>query len=169
MALKIFTFLLLIFAGVITYLSIDDSIFKKPQEIKKDFPAIDFSTLSSYKITKDGVEFKITADRVLKYDNKDEMYNIDAKFLEGNITKSVSANRAILKQDIIFLKDEIVYSGDGMVLFSNSLEYDINDHVAISNSKFKLKAKNSIVTGDAFKYDSKNGLFDAINVEFRIK
>jgi len=168
-ALKIFTFLLLLFSGVITYLSLDESMFKQPKPLSDNFPTIDLSTIQSYKITQKGVEAKITADRVSRYNNKDEMYNIKAYFKESNSTQNISANFAILKEPMLYLKDEIVYNNQNMLLLSDNLEYNMSNHVAISNSNFTLKSINKVAKGSSFRYDSKNGIFDANDIEFRIK
>ena len=169
MALKIFTFLLLLFSGVITYLSLDESVFKQPKPLSDNFPTIDLSTVQSYKITQKAVEVKITADRVSRFSNKDEMYNITADLQENNSTQSISANFAILKEPMLYLKDEILYDNQNMLLLSDDLEYNMSNHVAISNSKFTLKSINKVAKGSSFRYDSKNGIFDASDIEFRIK
>ncbi len=170
MALKIFTFMLLLFSGIITYLSLDESIFTQPKSLDENFPVIDFANVESFQITKEGIDAKIYADRVLKFTNKDEMYNVKAHLKKDNITQNISANKATLKDKTLYLKDKVRYeNNNSLVLLSENLEYNMSSHIAISNSAFTLTSKQGVSKGEGFRYDSKNALFEASSVEFIIK
>ena len=165
MALKAFVISALLFLAVIFYL-----YFKEPyrlnQEVRQsNIPMIEFIDVKNYHITNKRVVTDVKAKRVLKYSNRDEIYDIDVTLNKDDSIERLRAKKAIHKDNKIFLNGDVFYeTNNSLSLKTNNLEYNLETKTLYSDSDFILQDKRGIVRGKSFVMDKKNGKFTANNI-----
>ena len=162
MALKAFIASALLFLTVIFYL-----YFKEPytlnQEVKmSNIPIVEFIDVKNYHITDKRVETDVKAKKVLRYSNRDEIYDIDVKLNRDNSKEQLCAKKALHIDGKLYLSGDVYYeTNNSLSLKTNNLEYNLVKKILHSDSDFVLKDKRGIVRGKSLMIDRKNGKFKA--------
>ena len=167
MALRIFAIAIVLFLAEIVFLTTKD--FKDNESLRDDidFTDIAFENIDGYLITKNGIEAKIKASKVLKYSNKSEIFDIKTDFLHKNIKNQITAQKATLKEDIMELNGNVHYeNNNSMQLNTQNLVYNTKTEIVTANSPFTLTSDRGNAKGDSFIYDQKNGIIKAQKIKY---
>jgi len=167
MALKIFAIAMVLFLAEVVFLTTKD--FKDSSTDRKDidFTDIAFEDIKSYLITKDGCEAKLKAEKILKYNNHAEAFNVETEFLKQDKKNYIKANKAIIKNSIIHLTDNVNYENNAsMHIKSEDLVYNTKTKVTTIDSPFILTSNQGTVRGKHLSYDQKNGIIKADNINY---
>ncbi len=170
MALKIFLIAITLFLAEIIFITTKE--FKSENFTKKDFDATDiaFEQIDGYLISKDGIQAFIKASEVLKYANKSEIFNIKTIFQKENLEYKISAKTALLQNDILHLRGDVVYENNrSLKILSQYILYNTKNEIAISKTPFILTSPRGKIIGDQFEYDQKNGKIKANNLNYLSK
>ncbi len=168
MVIKVFAIVIVLFLAEIIFLSTKD--FDNSQNDKKsiDFTDIEFENIQAYLISKDGVDAKLEAKKVLKYSQKSEIFDIKTEFLHKNLKNTITSNKAILRDDIIALNGDVHYeNNNSMKIDTQNLVYNTKTEIIETNSSFILTSLKGDVRGESFIYDQKSGNIKADKINYK--
>ncbi len=167
MALRIFAIAILLFLAEIVFLTTKD--FKDYQNEKNDidFTDIAFENINGYLITKDGLEAKLDASRLLKWGDRSQLFDAQALFLHQNRQNSISANEVLLEEDTMYFSGDVHYeNNESLDIKSQTLVYNTKTEVLDSTMPFKLTSMQGDVNGDSFVYEQKEGIIRIKKVKY---
>ncbi len=167
MALKIFAIAIILFLAEIVFLTTKD--FKDHESLRDDidFTDIAFENIDGYLITKNGIEVKLKASKVLKYSDKSKIFDIKADFLHQNIKNQITAEEATLKEDIMELNKNVHYENNNSVqIDTQNLVYNTKTEIITAKFPFTLTSNKGDVKGDSFIYNQKNGIMKAQKIKY---
>ena len=168
MALKIFAIVLVLFLAEIVFLTTKD--FKDIKSSKKDleFTDITFENMHGYTITKEGINSELKASKLLKYQNRVIVYDVDTDFLHKDEQNRIHANKALLKEDNIHLTGDVHYENNtSLDIKSKDLVYNTKTEIATIKSPFILNTQSGVIKGNNLIYDKKNGTIKAKNINYK--
>ncbi len=170
MAVKIFAIILLLVIMEITFLSTKEPVTLEIRQPKLDFSDITFENLNAYLLTKEGLQGELRASRALAYKERNELYNIHTVLYFSDHNDTLQADKAIYRQNILHLLDNIVYkSNETFLLKSDDLVYNIDTERVISNTPFLLEQNRSRATGSYLVYDTRKREVSARDITFTIE
>ncbi len=167
MALKIFTIIMALFVAEITFLATKEPKKLKNKERKILTANLEFDKLKGFSIDEKGVTNSLHASKVLRFDNKEQLFDIDAKYIDKNITHLIKAKEAIHQNDTIVFKERVDYQNSKEIeIVGKNLEYNIKTKVISSAMPFELKKDNTTLYGKNFIYDMKQELLQANKIKY---
>jgi LPS export ABC transporter protein LptC len=167
MALKIFAIAMVLFLAEIVFLSTKD--FKDNSNDRKDFDFTDiaFENIHGYHITKDGIEAKLEASKLLKYKDKAEAFKIKTELTHQNRKSNIIAKKALIKDDIINLSGDVNYEDNtSLEIKSQNLVYNTKTKISTIDTPFVLTSNQGNVKGNNLIYDQKNGTIKAKKIHY---
>lgn len=171
MGINIFMSLLFIFSIVVYFLPIEKNIKNKNKE---DLPLVTFDKPMMYTIDEKNITRLAKAQSAKRYKNRDILINSDITLRNVNERKdyqleNLKALKIIKKNDILILKDNVVYTRDNFAEFSTAeLYYDLKTKIAYNDTFFEGNYNNSVVLGQKLYIDTKISKFNSENVHFEI-
>ncbi len=171
MAIKLFTFLLLIISLGAYFILVENM---KKKIVDKDVPLVIFESPFMYTINEENINRVIYATHAIKYENRDEMYNAD--ILLKNLDKTQDFKTEKLKADLIVKKgdnytltDNVKYRRDDFItLNTNELFYDDITRIATNNKPFDAVYNKHSLKGDTVYLDINKSFIKAKNTHFEI-
>ena len=171
MAVKTFTFVLLIFALIAYFIpvkNIQDTL------AGTDAPIVVFEKPIMYTLTDKSVSRVVIASYAVRYKTRDEMFNADILLKNTDPTKKY--NNEKLKADLIVKKGEeytltnnVKYTRDNFVkLDTQELIYDDIKKTAKNSKPFVGVYNNHILEGNTLFLDINNDYMTAKNTHFEI-
>lgn len=139
--------------------------------LKGKQPDIELFDVKNYEILTTGIDSIVLSKKVEKYKDYDQFYNIDVLYKDNlNLIDSLLADKAILKNNILYLSDNVKYTrSDNLALNSNRVQYDIGKKIISSNDLFELIKNNVKTTGNSFTYQMQKGIIEAYKVKSIIR
>ncbi len=170
MAVKIFSIILLLFVLEIAFLTTHEPITLDIKNTPLDFSNITFEKVQAYVITKDGMQATLKAQKALAYNNRNELYKVNAKVYNPTHIDTIKADRAIQKEVLLHLYSNISYeSNNSMLLKSDELLYNTKTKIAKSLSPFSLVHKKLYAKGSRFVFDTKQNILHAKYIKLTLK
>ena len=169
MALNIFVFFILI---VSIFFVSGDVNSKKQTDIKKDVALLTFDNATMYTLTDTNISRIVYADKVLRYKNKDMMYNgkIILSTANKDVTDTILADVIVKKENkLTFINNASFSRSNNIRLESDEFFYDINTKIITNTIDFKGKYFNNKIKGNSIYFDSVKNNFKSKNVHFEIE
>ncbi|PUE63652.1 LPS export ABC transporter periplasmic protein LptC [Arcobacter caeni] len=171
MAIKIFTFLLLILSVGYYFVPVENI---KKDELDKDMPLVIFESSFMYTINEESINRIVYATHAIKYKDRDEMYNADIILKNTDETKDFKSEK--LKAKLIIkngneytLIDNVKYTRDDfMKLNTNELFYNDITKIATNTKPFDAVYNKHFLKGDTIYLDVNNDFVKANNTHFEI-
>ncbi len=171
MGLKIFLSFILFYMGAISYLTIYERKFKQEEFSKnKTVPLLEFIDIKNYTINTKGIDTVIKAKKALRFQDHDEIREVDILTFTRGEKESLKAKQANYKNDTVYLYGNIIYTKeDGTKLTSNRVVYRIKEKTITSQTPFVLTTDKLKVTGNSFVYNKQKGIIEALKINALIK
>ena len=171
MGLKIFLSFILFYIGTISYLTIFEKKFKQEEFAKnKTTPLLEFVDIKNYTITTKGIDTIIKAKKALRFQDHDEIKQVNILTFTRGEKETLKAKQANYKNDTIYLYGDIIYTKeDGTKLTSNRVVYEIKKKIITSKTPFVLITKKLKVTGNSFVYDKQKGIIKALKINALVR
>jgi lipopolysaccharide assembly outer membrane protein LptD (OstA) len=125
---------------------------------------IEFFNIKDYRLSEKGVELEARASKAQRFDDMDILYDIDALMIDDNKTKTLNANNATFKNNIVYLAGDVRYIDNSMILTTEAAEYRQKENRLLGTAPFKLEDKGAIARGGSFVYDIAQGTIEASNI-----
>ena len=168
MGLKRFAYLFFITTVFFAFVEFD----KSKNEIKKtDEPSVEFDNAVLQSITADGLKNVLSAQKVYKYEDRDEFYKSAyvTKQKQNNFTDTIYADKAILRGDILECFDNIkVTRNDFFVLNTDKALYNSKNKYIQVDAKFEAVYHSHILRGSLMSI-SDNSNIKVRNPHFEIE
>lgn len=171
MAIKIFTFLLLILSVGYYFVPVENI---KKDELDKDMPLVIFESSFMYTINEESINRIVYATHAIKYKDRDEMYNADIILKNTDETKDFKSEKLNAKLIIkngndYTLIDNVKYTRDDfMKLNTNELFYNDITKIATNTKPFDAVYNKHFLKGDTIYLDVNNDFVKANNTHFEI-
>ena len=148
--------------------------FFKPLDIKKqefiDIPLLDIDKFTMYEFDTEGLQTVMIGKRTLRYADRYTVEDIDFTDHSREFIANMKANEGLYKGDIVDLKGDVSYSReDGIAFKSQTLLYNMQTSIAITNDKFVSYKGVSTMNGTSLEYDSKLNKLNSKNVLIKYK
>jgi len=171
LAVKFLYYFVFAFVGIMVFL-----LYQKPYAVVLDANIqkeadIEMLKIVNYAITSGGISHIIKSDRVLRYKDHDEFYNIDSiRKPKDNYVETLLANSGRLEQNILNLYGNIRYKNSNGVKFnSEEAQYDLQSKVFKTDADFVLQDSRTITRGTSLTYQTKDGKIYAKNIKSKIE
>ncbi len=162
MGVKIFSIILLLFVLEIAFLTTHEPITLDIKSSPLDFSNITFEQIQAYILTKEGTQATLKAQKALAYNDRNELYKVDANLYNSSHIDTIKADKAIQKDEIVHLYSDISYeSNNTMLLKSDELLYNTKTKIAKSLAPFSLNHKNMNAKGSSFVFDTLQNILHA--------
>lgn len=171
MAIKIFTFLLLVLSVGYYFVPVENI---KKDELDKDMPLVIFESSFMYTINEESINRIVYATHAIKYKDRDEMYNADIFLKNTDETKDFKSEKLNAKLIIkngndYTLIDNVKYTRDDfMKLNTNELFYNDITKIAKNTKPFDAVYNKHFLKGDTIYLDVNNDFVKANNTHFEI-
>lgn len=170
MAIRIFVFVLLI-VSIISFVA---SFTTNKQKVEdQDRAALTFHDSTIYILTENNVESIVNSKKVMRYKNRDVMYNgelINKVKNSDNIVDSVKSDIILKIADKLTFINNVHYQrGNTIVLKTDELNYDTKTKIATNNKPFVGTYNSSELKGDSLYLDLNQSIIKAKNSTFRIE
>ena len=171
MAVKTFTFVLLIFALIAYFIpvkNIQDTL------AGTDAPIVVFEKPIMYTLTDKSVSRVVIATYAVRYKTRDEMFNADIILKNNDLSKNfdsekLKADLIVKKADIYTLTNNVDYRRDDFIkLNTDELIYDDIKKTAQNSKPFKSVYQKHILNGNSVFLDINNNFITAKNTHFEI-
>ena len=167
MAVKFLYYFVFAFVGIMVFL-----LYQKPYTVVLDTSTqkkadIEMLKIVNYAITSSGISRIIKSDRVLRYKDHDEFYNIDSiRKQKKNYFETLLANSGRFEQNLVNLYGNIRYNNSNGVKFqSEEAQYDLQTKVFKTDVDFVLQDNRTITHGTSLTYQTKDGKIYAKNIK----
>lgn len=165
MDIKLFTYILLA-SAVIFYLIPVENIEKTATN--KDIALVVFEKPDMYTLTTEKTTRRVQAKSVVKYKNRDEMFDANI-VLNENTYEVFQAKEVINKNNKLSLKGSVFYKkGDILSLSSEELFYKVKDKLVYNTLPFKATYYNSVFNGRNLYLDTQENFIKSRNVHFEV-
>ena len=167
MALKIFTIIMALFVAEITFLAT-----KEPKKIKveakKELQAdIVFTNLQGKMLDENGSKGELKASKATRYNDHEKLFDININFKDENLSNHLRAKEAIHKDGKMIFQKSVEYENNqSMKILSQNLVYDMKKKLISSNLPFHLLKDNATISGESFRYDTKNRKVEIEKVKY---
>ena len=102
------------------------------------------------------------AKKVMRYNDRDEFFDVNTLLRRNGFINSLSANRGEKRGSVVYLSGDVRYvRDDGVTFRSNSVQYHQDTDVLKGFEPFTLTDVKSQTVGKSFVYDIKNKKIDA--------
>lgn len=167
MAIKYFTYILLICSFIATVIAITP---REKDKNKEEQPQIVFENSTLYTFNEDNLERIVNSTRAMKYKTKDVMY--DGKI----ILRRVDNGTDYIQSDIIikrleqykFLNDVKYNRENNILLNTDEMFYDGIKKIATNTIAFDGIYNNSTIKGKSLYYDTNKQIFKAKDTHFEV-
>lgn len=165
MDIRVFTYVLLA-AAVVFYLIPVDNV--ENNDANKDIALVVFEKPDMYTLTTDKITRRIQADNVVRYKNRDEIYNANI-MINDNVFESLKANEVISKNNKLSLKGSVFYKkGDFLSLNTEELYYKLEDKIVYNTLPYKAQYYNNNLNGRNLYLDTTKNYLKTRDVHFEI-
>ena len=165
MDIRNFNYILLTAATLFYFVPVENKV---KYDESKDLALVVFDDPLMYTLTQKQTTRMIDAKKFIRFKNRDEMYI--ASITLNNIEKeSLEAHTIIKKDDLLTLKDNVVYSkSDTISLNTNELYYNLATKLAYNNVPYNGTYFSHKIVGDKLYLDTQNSIVQSNNVHFEI-
>ncbi len=167
MAVKFLYYFLFVFVLIMVFL-----LYQKPYDVvlsksSKNEPNMEMIGVTNYSITQHGIAHIVKATRVLRFDQHDEFYNIDAvRKQNGGFFDNLKANSGKLMKDDLKLVGNVRYANsDARKFKSEQADYNLKTKVFKTDVAFKLEDNSSVTYGSSMVYNTVEGKIYANNIK----
>ena len=172
MAIKIFTFLILVISLGSYFIPIKSI---KKNSVDKAIPLVIFESPFMYTIDENTINRTVKASHAIKYENRDEMY--DADILLKNLDKTqefkiekLKADLIVKKADTYTLTNNVKYTRDDFIkLDTEELFYNDINKIVTNNKPYNATYYNHAFNGENVYLDIKKDFITSKNTHFEIK
>ncbi|MDE6886627.1 MAG: hypothetical protein K2P17_06285 [Helicobacteraceae bacterium] len=161
-------FILLLISCIIIIFSFDKSATLTYNTIG-EIPLIEINDFTAYEITKDALNTKITAKNAKRFDNYEEMSNIELEKKSNQILDKLTAPTALKKENIIYFDNGVKNLRDDFEMFSTKAIYHIDSKIINGNGNFHITSPSQNIIGQNIYYDMQSGNIKAINIQAKLK
>lgn len=171
MAIKIFTFLLLVLSVGYYFVPVENI---KKNELDKDIPLVIFESSFMYTINEESINRIVYSTHAIRYKNRDELYNTDIILKNTDKTKNfkiekLKANLIVKNGNDYTLTDNVKYARDDFIkLNTNELFYNDITKIAKNTKPFDAVYNKHFLKGDTVYLDINNDFVKANNTHFEI-
>ena len=171
MAMKFFIFVIFIFS-LFFYMIPVENINK--YDSNDNIPLATFENALMYTFNDKNITRVVDAQKVVKYQNRDEMFNADITLKNQDETKTfiserLKANFIVKKADVYTAIDNVKYTRDDFVkLNTNEMIYDNTNKIAQNSKPFNGIYNNHLINGSNLYFDINNDYITAQNTHFEI-
>ncbi|MFV0481580.1 MAG: LPS export ABC transporter periplasmic protein LptC [Campylobacteraceae bacterium] len=132
--------------------------------------SIELLHVKDYNINEEGVVMAISADRALRFSDRDVLYTVDAYMNKNNTVETLKSNNATIKNEVIYLDGNVIYTRDKTLkLTTEEVEYYQKNGTIVGKTLFRIEDSINVAHGDGFVYNTKNGVIDAKNIKALIE
>ncbi len=167
MALKFFIFCLIL----TPFLLVDNDMVKEiVKESIEEVAQVSFTNATLSELNTLNVDKIIQADKVNKYENKEELENAFFRVRNANNNSDTIKARYLKHENEIYLfRNDVVLKRDNdLELKTDELIYNIKDGIATNHAPFTFKYKNSIFSGENLYLSRNDYAISGDRVHFRI-
>lgn len=172
MAIKSFVFILLALSVISYFIPLDK--IEKVQESEEQAQLI-FSKATMYTFDTKSMNRIIDAQKAMKFDNRDEIYNgvlvsRSKSSNKKNITDTLLSDKIIKRGNEFEFLDNVEFIRDNYIsLKTNQLIYDSKSKIATNYLPFVGTYFNNIIKGEKIYLDMNTYQFRASNTHFEIE
>ena len=135
-------------------------LFFKPMHMQNsihtEVPNSEIYSFSIYKLDTKGLNTIFKGSKALVYEDRYEVSNVDYKDSSKKNISNIKANTGVYKDNIIYLKGDVVYTrDDGLIFKSQSFQYNEKTEIAKTNDKYIMYSNKNKVTGKSLKINNK--------------
>lgn len=171
MAIKTFTFVLLLIALIAYYIPVEKI---EENVMGKDAPIVVFEKPIMYTFTDKSVSRVIIANHAVRYKTRDEMFDADIFLKNTDETKDfknekLKADLIVKRAELYTLTNNVKYKRDDFIkLNTDELIYDDVKKIAKNTKPFHGIYNNHILKGTTLFLDMSNDFITAKNAHFEI-
>lgn len=167
MAVKIFVYSLLVISFISTILSFD---VKQNQNSSVEKPMITFENPTLYTINSDNIERIVNSKQVLRYKDRDVMY--DGKFILRNSNNAdyIQANVIVKRDENYKFLNNVSLNREGSINFkTDELFYNAQTKIATNTLPFKGNYFKNFISGENLYFDTNKNILKAKKSHFEIE
>lgn len=139
----------------------------KNQDIKEDKALVVFENPDMYTLTTQKVTRRIQASQVVRYKNRDEIFDANIMLNNEKDIERLLAKKVKNENDILNLQNSVYYQkGKYLALHTNELIYNTANKAIYNTTTFNAKYNGNRFLGEDLYLDSKTDEIKANNVKF---
>jgi len=142
----------------------------KPLDIalkkQEQLPLVELSNFTLYEVDRVKLRTQLTAKDAKKFEDRYEIQNIDYTDNKKDFLVNIQAQKAIYKDNNIFLNGDISFvREDGFTFHTQSAKYEKKDDLLTIKGKFFAKNKDSNMSGENLLYKINDEVVESKNIK----
>ena len=158
------------FMSVLLFLLVQEPYELNLKAKDRSIAYMEMHVVKDYEIDIQGVNSVINAKRAMRFDDRDEFYEIDGVLRNRGLINTLRANKAISKGEEILLDGDVYYArSDDFTLKSERLFYHRGEKKLSSDTFFVATYGPHESKGEGFVYGIESEILEAWKIDANIK
>jgi len=141
----------------------------KPMHIKKqkfeDVPLFELTSFTLHELNRAGLQTVMTGNSAIRYSDRYSVADIDYTDNSKEYIANMRAKHGLYKNEIIDLKDDVVYSReDGLTFETSRATYNKKTNIATADADYVSYQDKNVVHGSFVKYNNSLNRVESKNV-----
>jgi len=141
----------------------------KPLDVKKqsfnDVPLFEVGSFTIYEINTFGLDSVLIGTKGIRYTDRYDIDNVNFTDNTQKYIANIKANNGVYKNDIITLKNDVVYNReDGLSFFSDEAIYNKKSSILKTNHKYVAYSGKNKLVGSSLVYNNLKNITKSKNI-----
>ncbi|NLC28696.1 MAG: LPS export ABC transporter periplasmic protein LptC [Campylobacteraceae bacterium] len=158
------------FMSILFFLLVQEPYALNFKSFDNSIAHIEMHIVQDYEITTKGVSSIFHAKRAMRFQDRDEFYEVDGIFKKDAFVNTLQANKAIMKGEDIELVGDVYYvRSDDNTFKSEQANYNKTTKILSGDTFFVATFGKHESEGEGFEYQTEEGILNAWHVNARLE